>query len=54
MNNKYRVRLQAEDGDYVVDDGFATWAEAERWADQIAENYGDGQEVYVEEYVDYW
>ena len=50
MNMLYRIILIAEDGQYTLDDGYASMSEAEDVADRLAAEYGEGQALYVEKY----
>jgi len=49
---KYKVILQAEDGDYVLKDGFNDYKSAERYADSIESNYGEGQMLCIDKYAE--
>ncbi len=48
---KFKVCLSAEDGDYCLRDNFDSWESAERYADSVSSNYGEGQQVYISEYA---
>jgi hypothetical protein len=49
-NHLWRVVLHAEDGDYVLRDSLANEDAANRYADSVEDNYGEGQEIWIESY----
>ena len=48
--NFYRIILVAEDGEYTLKDGYTSIRKAEYVASRLAQHYGEGQRVYVEQY----
>ena len=47
---KWRVVLSAEDGRYILADGFLTREEAEQYLEGKRWLYGEGQNLIVESY----
>ena len=48
---RFRVMMQGEDGVYCLKDGLLTPLAAERYANSYAPLYGEGQELFIEEYT---
>jgi len=46
----YRIVLSAEDGEYVLDDGFTNYEQAIERAEILSRQYGEGQQVYITDY----
>lgn len=49
---KYRVTLQGEDGYYTLADGYKTEDQAYKKLKGLEPAYGEGQELFVEQYLD--
>lgn len=49
-NKRYKVVLQAEDGTYTLKDGLISEKAAIRKLKTLELNYGEGQQLYIEEY----
>ena len=50
MDTKYRIILQAEDGDYILQDNIFSEERASEYHKELSENYGEGQYLFIEEY----
>jgi len=51
MSMLYRIILVSEDGQYTLKDGYTSISKAEYVADRLSSNYGEGQSLYVEQYM---
>ena len=47
---RYRIMLQGEDGVSCLRDNITSYDLAESTADYLSSNYGEGQELFIEEY----
>ena len=51
---RYRVVLNAEDGSYLLKDNFLSYEVANQYALKISKNYGEGQQISIEDYNPYY